>query len=199
MAAEIEEKRLARAAEAPYCPFTATVTSVVIAAPADVTLPEGGQIPWEVVHEDSTLVPAENGGRRTVGEVAFMAMHQLRMKLNVRNGLSGNPAAMVESATHLCGLRIREKLQLLAIDAMRYAKNAGLSFSIPAGLWWHPNFSSPIWCDPYDVVVPSDQRHWVKYEQLADYLRIPFPCDGVENDALAQVHFAGEIARAANL
>lgn len=199
MAAEIAEKRAARDLEAPYCPFTATVTSVCILSPVYLSQPPESPIDWHTVYEDSSTAQAEGGGYRLTGAVAYAAMKKISEALKLWPGPRDNQLSVLAGATQICGLRIREKLQLLAADAMRYARQAGIPFNILTETWWHPNFSSPIWCDPYEVVVPSDQRQWVKYEQLAEYLRIPFPCDGVEQDARAQVAFAGEIARAANL
>lgn len=197
MATEIEEKRLARLAEAPYCPFTATVTSVVIAA----TVADSSGLPmrWEAVHKDS--VPNAADGPRNRGAVAYMAMKLLRDFIGYGDSVVANmnPGVFSTQCAKLFGLNIREKLQLLAIDAMGHCAEYGIPFSVPPSLWSHPNFMSPIWCDPYDAVVPSDQRQWVKYEQLARYLHIPQPPQDMENNAEAQINFAWQIATAANL
>lgn len=197
MAAEIEEKRLARLAEAPYCPFTATVTSVVLAA--TVLDAAGCPLRWEAVHSDS--VPNDADGPRPRGAVAYMALKMIRDFIGYENAVVANmnPGIFSMQCAKLVGLNIREKLQLLAVDAMRYCADQGIPFSVPPACWSHPNFMPPIWCDPYDAVVPSDQRQWVKYEQLASYLHIPQPLQDMENNAEAQIEFAWQIAKAANL
>lgn len=197
MAAEIEEKRLARAAEAPYCPFTATVTSVVLAV--SVVDPDGLPIRGELVHSDR--VPNAADGPRQRGELAYMAMKMLRDAIGYGDPVvaNTNPGVFSTKCAKLFGLNIREKLQLLAVDAMGYCAAAGIPFAVPPAVWSHPNFMPPIWCDPYDAVVPSDQRQWVKYEQLASYLCITQPPQDMENNAEAQVNFAWQIATAANL
>lgn len=197
MAAEIEEKRLSRAAEAPYCPFTATVTSVAIA----VTVADSAGLPmrWEAVHRD--FVPNSADGPRPRGAVAYMAMKILRDFIGYADPVIANmnPGVFSTQCAKIFGLHIREKLQLLAVDAMGYCVEQGISFEVPPSLWSHPNFMSPIWCDPYDAVVPSDQRPWVKYAQLARYLRILQPPVDMEKSPEAQIEFAWRIARAANL
>lgn len=197
MAAEIEEKRLARAAEAPYCPFTATVTSVVLAV--SVVDSNGLPMRWEVVHRDA--VPATPAGVLLRGAVAYKALRLMRDVLGYGDAVVANmnPGVFSTKCAKILGLNIREKLQLMAVDAMAFCAGTGTEFSIPPALWSHPNFMPPIWCDPYDAVVPSDQRQWVKYEQLASYLCITQPPQDMENNAEAQVNFAWQIATAANL
>jgi hypothetical protein len=130
-----------------------------------------------------------------------MAMKMLRDFIGYGDPVLANmnPGVFSTQCAKLFGLNIREKLQLLAIDAMGYCADQDISFAIPSSLWSHPNFMSPIWCDPYDAVVPSDQRQWVKYEQLATYLCITQPPRDMENNAEAQIDFAWQIATAANL
>lgn len=183
--------------EAPYCPFTATVTSVVLAA--SVTDSAGLPLRWEAVHKDS--VPNDADGPRNSGAVAYMAMKLLRDFIGYDDPVVANmnPNVFSTQCAKLFGLNIREKLQLLAIDAMGHCVEYGIPFSIPPALWSHPNFMSPIWCDPYEAVVPSDQRTWVKYEQLARYLRILQPPADMEKRPESQIEFAWRIARAANL
>lgn len=197
MVAEIEEKRLARLAEVPYCPFTATVTSVVIAA--SVLDTAGRLMRWESVHND--YVPNTADGERPKGAVAYMALKMIRDFIGYDNTIVANmnPGVFSTQCAKLFGLNIREKLQLLAVDAMGHCAEHGTPFAVPPACWSHPNFMSPIWCDPYDAVVPADQRQWVKYEQLASYLCIPQPPRDMEKNAEAQIDFAWHIARAANL
>lgn len=199
MVAEVEEKRLARAAEAPYCPFTATVTSVVVAVP-ERPLAVGEKLRWHVLYSD-TKPPTTVFESQPNGELAYAAIKLLCQMLGYDDAVVANmnPGVFSMQCTRIIGLRIREKLQLMAVNAMRYCAESHKPFDIPPAVWSHPNFQPAIWCDPYDAVVPSDQRQWVKYNQLADYLCIPQPVADMENNPLAQVHFAGEIVRAANL
>lgn len=190
METEIQQKQAARVSEAPYCPFTATATGVTIAALSD-TPGSGSQ--WEVVY---TGLSDELSGR-----IAYEALQCLRDSLGYDDVVVSNMNHCIVTAqcAKIIGLQIREKLQLLAADAMRYCITSGIRFDIPPVLWSHPNFTTPIWCDPYDIVVPSDQRQWVKYEQLANYLNIPYSGVMLSRSPVAQVEFAGALVRAANL
>lgn len=196
MAAEIEEKRLARLAEAPYCPFTATVTRIVLAG---VIADDSGEPRCELFHADAVSNVAD--GPRSRGALAYMALKIMRDAIGYEDPVVANmnPGVFSTQCAKIFGLNIREKLQLLAVDAMHHCIELGISFAVPPSLWSHPNFMPPIWCDPYDAVVPSDQRQWVKYEQLASYLCIPQPPQDMEKNAEAQINFARAIARAANL
>lgn len=170
---------------------------MVIAVP--VTDTAGCPIRWESVHND--YVPNTADGERPKGAVAYMALKMIRDLIGYENPVVANmnPGVFSTQCAKIFGLSIREKLQLLAADAMGHCVDQGVSFAVPPSLWSHPNFMPPIWCDPYDAVVPADQRQWVKYEQLASYLRIPQPPRDMENNAEAQIDFAWYIARAANL
>ena len=170
---------------------------MVIAVP--VTDTAGCPIRWESVHND--YVPNTADGERPKGAVAYMALKMIGDLIGYDNPVVANmnPGVFSTQCAKIFGLSIREKLQLLAADAMGHCVDQGVSFAVPPSLWSHPNFMPPIWCDPYDAVVPADQRQWVKYEQLASYLRIPQPPRDMENNAEAQIDFAWYIARAANL
>lgn len=100
--------------------------------------------------------------------------------------------------SRIYGLRVRENLQLLAADALRYIPQGNRTDILPE-LWCHPNFHAALWCDPYDVLVPTDQRTWVKYEQLATYLGITANFATMPEAAAQQAAFAQKIAYVGNL
>jgi hypothetical protein len=171
------------------------VTSVVVLS-QDVISGRAGTVPQSVhVFNEETVGTSGEGG------IAFQALAYIQETLRYDDATiaTGDPAVCSVRNAAIYGLRVRENLQLMAIDAMRYTANAGIAFDIAPELWCHPNFRSAIWCDPYDVLVPSDQRAWVKYEQLAAYLKIPLDPAAMEQSAELQAQFAEQIAYTGNL
>ena len=197
---EIAEKRAARQQEIDYSPFSATATSIVIA-----TAPEGSDRDVEklIVEYTESVTPGDLlAGKYRPGELAYNALRKLAFVLDHTNEGEVHinaPAINYVGMTSLIGIRIRQNMQLMAADAMRYCAVHKVRFDIPSSLWCHPNFKTPIWTDPYETTVPVDQRQWVRYEQLADYLCIERPSANMEQDAAEQVRFAVRLAKAANL
>ena len=193
MAAEIQEKQAAREIDAPYCPFTATVTAAAVLW-VNMDMPEDAED--RVVVHQFTQLDGSVGGK-----VSHSALRVISQALDYTARYSPNFDPEIHSvrACSIFGLKIKDRLQLMAADALRYCADSGTYCDIPPELWSHPNFKSAIWCDPYDVIVPSDQRQWVKYDQLAAYLKINVDLAAVETDALKQAQFAMALAKAANL
>jgi len=191
----VAEKTAAREIDAHYCPYTADVTAVVVLS-CEAIGGRAGDTP-ETVY----VFNEDTAGTAGEGVVAYQALSYIQSALqyNTASVAIDDPGVCSVRRAGIFGLRVRENLQLMAIDAMRYAATAGIRFDIAPELWCHPNFRSAIWCDPYDVLVPSDQRNWVKYEQLAAYLGITVDPAAMAQSAELQARFAEQIAYAGNL
>lgn len=96
----------------------------------------------------------------------------------------------------LFGLRIRDRLRIMAMDALRfYALSSETDVALPVGLWYHRPFDPAPWCDPYEVAIPSEQRNDVPYDGLAEFLGIDVPPGAdVDTDPRLQADLARQLA-----
>lgn len=190
----MERLQQERAAEAGYCPFTAIATRVAILV-VNASPPNTG------VAEQEELVQFDIEAGTSPRVLGFAALQYMSEKLGYLNDtIAMRPFTETSvRSVPIFGLRIQEKLQLLAADAMRYAAAVEMGNDIAPELWYHLPMQTSIWCDPYNVIVPADQRQWVKYEQLAEFLGLQPPSPELESDPVGQARFAKLLAKAANL
>jgi hypothetical protein len=137
-----------------------------------------------------------------IGDVSYRTLKYLEKKiteLRSRNSL--------QPYVCLYGLRVQEQLQLMAVDAIKYYNATSRQTdaasnnidAIPSYLWTHPNFQTPMWRDPYNVLVPTDQRQYVKYNQLVQFYELDIDLQGVESSPQLQAEFAQMLVSVTNL
>jgi len=179
----VAEKEAKREETAHFLPVAGTVSSCVV-------LDEAG---------DEVFSLAAGFGTPE-GEVAWNAMRQIAELLDDGGFYSGNSADH-DVQVRLFGLRIRDRLRVMAMDALRYCAGEGLPTSaIPVGLWYHRPFAPAPWCDPYDAAIPSENRNDIPFDGLAQFLGIELPQDAnIDTDPRLQADLARHIALAANL
>lgn len=99
----------------------------------------------------------------------------------------------------LFGLRIRTRLRIMALDALRYLHTKGVDGKIPCALWQHRPFDPSLWADPYEVIIPADFRNDVDYASLCDFLNVPYPGSSLYTNARQQARLALDLSKAAQL
>lgn len=177
MAKEIAEKQAKQAEQAQFWPVSATVSSCVV-------LDQHGN---EVFSSASGFNIAEG----YVSHTALMAIANLVSS-------SGEQLTVIptlyDMGVSMFGLRIRDRMRILALDALRYISQATATedrYMIPVGLWTHKHFEAAPWTDPFEVLVPSELRNDIPWDSLAEFLNIPVPTGDPDADA----HLQAEMAR----
>lgn len=108
--------------------------------------------------------------------------------------------SMDDPGFYLYGLRIKDRLRVMALDAARYVAHTPAAAPVPAGLWYNKPFEPTYWCDPYDSLIPSERRGDIPYDALVDFLKIDMPPgDVVKSDPVVQAHLAAMIVSVAGL
>ena len=143
VAKEIAEKTQKREAQAHLWPVTATVTEVVILGPA-------GEKLFQATEHITSPYPD--------GNCSHVAMAWLADWQRGQPGVIKGPEDA--GGFKIYGLGIRQNLRIMAIDAI------AVGATPPPELWLHPPFSETLWCDPYDMVIPSDRRADIPVEKL---------------------------------
>lgn len=126
----------------------------------------------------STVQAAEEAqGAASVRLLHFLDQANI---LNADSGLC--TPSYYDIGISLYGFFVRDRLRVIYLDALRYRAVTGQSVDIKPGLWYHPAFQNGPWADPYDILVPSEQRKDdVDRAALCDFLGIPFPADWATN------------------
>lgn len=169
MEKEIQEKSIAREAEAVRWPVAATVTSCVILNA------EG-----ELLHSELAL------SGTAPGAVAYSAVMRLQELLDVQRQLGDPPAGPLKAL--LFGLQVRDNLRIMALDALRYARVENLL--VPSARFWaHRTFEPGIYADPYEVLVPAERRNDVGLDELLRFLGISYS-DASPGSAYSQAYLA---------
>lgn len=177
MAKEIQEKKEKREAVAQFWPLAGTVHTCVI------------------IDQDGNDVLASSSGFGTKeGEISHQALTLLGNLMSTGHGPLLQQSAMYDTGIRLFGLRIRDRLRVMALDALNFIHQTPQNQSdmIPIGLWNHRPFETAPWSDPYEAVVPSERREDIPWDGLCDFLNIAVP-NGVDLDAEARLQ--AEIAR----
>jgi hypothetical protein len=171
VAKEIAEKREKQAALSQFWPVAATVGSCVI------------------LDQNGDEVFASSGGFGVPeGSVSYTALSTLVRLLATGGDKIAAEPTLYDMGIRLFGLGIRDRLRIMALDALRFISQgtpADERYMIPVGLWTHKAFEAAPWCDPYEILVPSELRHDIPWDSLAEYLNIPVP-QGVDLDADAK-------------
>lgn len=188
VAKEIAEKKEKQEAQSQYWPLTATVNSCVI------------------LNQDGEEVFVGNSGFSTAeGEVSHTALLTIGgmyagsddvSKLNIQ-------PTMYDLGFSLYGLNVRDRMRVLAIDALRFANQSvegAVPSMVPVGLWYYRAFETAPWCDPYEAVVPSELRNDITWDSLAEFLGITVqPGVNLDSDAHMQAEMARQITLRAGL
>lgn len=175
VAKEIAEKRASREEQAHFYPVAGTIHTCVI-------LDESGR-------EVFSSTPA-GFDQQTVqaGRTSYMALTVVRDLLKQFETEHGHS----DDSPSIYGLKVRDRLRVMALDAIRYMRESGIKDFIPPGLWYHTPFSPAPWCDPYEAIVPAEHRSNIPYDGLCDFLGISIP-EGSHPDTDAQLQ--AELAR----
>ena len=179
VAKEVARKREEREAQAHFYPVAGTVHTCVVL-----------DIKGEVLHKTTP------GFDAPAGESSYRTFEFLQGFL-LNNGYDKkNMSTLREEENVLFGLRIRDRLRIMALDAIRYANNNNrdISVIIPE-LWYHRAFEPAIWCDPYEGVIPSERRNDVPYDGLCAFLDVELaPNIDLDTDPEKQADIARQIA-----
>ena len=187
MAKEIADKVAKQAEQSKFWPVAATVTSCCI-------LNQHGGIIFDSALYQS---PVE-------GQVSYEALMAIGAILSDGSGTLVRQPTFDDLGFDLYGLRIRDHMRILALDALQYA-NCRLPLSeqsramLPVGIWNHRSFEPAPWCDPYEAVVPSELRGDIPWDGLATFLGVPVPAVDLDTDAKMQATVALAIASRAGL
>lgn len=96
------------------------------------------------------------------------------------------------------GFDIREALQVIALDVMRYNALAVAKIELPVGMWYYRNFTPAPYLDPYETIVPTPQRANVDLQGLCTFLGLVMPLDLASN-AMAKADLARRLCVRAQL
>lgn len=190
VAKEIEEKRAIQAEQAQFWPITSTVQSCVL-------IDQHGN---EVYRNN-----VKQGFDAVEGEVSFNTLAMIHAANTSNRGQFEEDASMHDIGVNLYGLKIRSRMSVLVLDALRYVtqqRQAGLTVDeVPVGLWAHKPFAPAPWCDPYEVLVPSDHRANFTWDIVAEYLGMPpsIVVADIDSDAAMQAEVARQLAMRAGL
>lgn len=177
MEKEVTEKRKARSDTAHFLPVAGTVTSCVL-------LDQDGK----------ELFSAMPGFDTKQGDVSARALAVIATYLEQEDLLVQNPT-LYDVQVRLFGLKIRDRLRIMALDAIRYGLESGEGVDSPVGLWYHRPFEPAPWTDPYEALVPSELRRDVAYDGLCRFLGVDLdPNVDVDTDARLQAELARQIA-----
>lgn len=181
VAKEIAEKQKDREAQAHFLPVAGVVSScVILDINGDVVFNSGGSF------------------ESSPGKISYEAMQLItntwtNTAIPVANDLD-------ELGYRLYGLRIRDRLRIMALDALHYAHSNKVSVKdILPGLWYNRPFEASMWCDPYDMIIPSQNRNDISFDGLSEFLRFPLPNIDFDSDPQLQAEIARELAIRANL
>lgn len=164
MAKEIQEKRAAREEQAFLWPVSGTVHSCVI-----------------LDQEGKEVFAAESGFSTLEGEIGHKSMMALAQLLHPES-----------PEVNLFGLRVRSRMRVMALDALRHRVVNPQADPVPLWLWANRAFENGPWADPHDVLIPSERRGDISWDCLCKFLGIDVP-EGLELDTDARG--AAEIAR----
>ncbi len=148
---------------------------------------------------------SSSGGFGTVeGQISHSALSVMTSLLATGHGAPVMPLALYDIGVSLFGLRIRDRMRIMALDALRYIHQNQATEKppemIPFGLWNHRAFENGPWCDPYEAIVPSELRNDIPWDSLADFMNIQIP-EGInfDTDARLQAEMARQITLKAGL
>lgn len=182
MKKEIARKEEERAKQAHFFPVAGTVASCVI-----------------LDTEGNELFMASGGFDGEEGKVSYQALQAIGRLLDGTELYVPND--LDDIGCCLFGLKIRDRLRIMALDALHYARkgNHDLNDLWPK-LWTHKTFETSMWCDPYEIIIPSDRRADIPYDSLCRFLQIDLPADAnLDTDAALQARIALELTLSANL
>lgn len=183
VAKEIEKKREERESQAHFLPVAGTVSSCVI-------LDQNGD---EVLSLGGSFENVE-------GKISHQALTTLvQLMATGSHNLLPDPE-LYDIGINLFGLKIRDRLRIMALDALRYISQTEGAEMIASAFWYNRPFETAPFLDPYEVVIPSDLRRDVPYDGLCDFLNIDLP-EGVnpDTDARLQADIARRLALKAGL
>ena len=171
VAKEIAEKQQKQAELSQFWPVAATVGSCVI-------LDQHG----------NEVFSGSGGFGVPEGSVSHTALSMLGRLLATGSDKIAAEPTLYDMGVRLFGLGIRDRLRIMALDALRYISQGTAEdarYMIPVGLWTHKAFEAAPWVDPYEILVPSELRGDIPWDSLAEFLNIPVT-PGIDLDADAK-------------
>lgn len=94
----------------------------------------------------------------------------------------------------LFGFFVRDRLKAAKDDAIRFGVEQNVKVDVPVGLWYHRPFATSYWCDPYEVIVGSDQRGDVDFASICDFYGVAVPAQDVFGQPAVQAELARNLA-----
>lgn len=180
VAKEIQRKREEREEQAHFLPVAATVSSCVL-------LDQDG---------NEVLTLASTGFGNVEGQISHQALTTIVQVLG--DDLYAD-FSKDDIGISLFGLNIRDRIRIMALDAMRFISQNEGAEAIAPGLWYNRPFEVAPYLDPYDVVIPSELRKDVPWDGLYNFLGLEVPDTNPDTDARLQADIARQIALKANL
>lgn len=180
VANEIAMKQQARMEQAHFLPVSGVVSScVIIDIHGDIVFNSGGSF------------------ESTSGKISYDAMQMIATAW--KDTINPVPNGSTELGYRLYGLRIRDRLRIMALDALHYANTSGVSVSnIIPELWYNRPFEVSSWCDPYDMIIPQQNRNDITFDGLCEFLG--YPISGThEHEPAAQAEIARQLTLRSNL
>jgi|GEM_PF-3622036 len=178
MAKEVADKRTKRETGAHFYAVAATVSTCVI-----------------LDEEGNDVFVGQGGFDAKPGDVSSRALAVLATILQDEELLVSENSQLHDVQARLFGLRIRDRLRIMALDALRHGVTENAAAPIPVGLWYHRPFEPAPFCDPYEAAIPSDLRADIPYDGLCQFLGIDVPQGvAVDTDARLQADLARQIA-----
>ncbi len=146
------------------------------------------------VEGNEVFSSAGGGFDNQEGSVSYQALVTLGTLLATGGRLVNEPT-LYDVGVPLFGLRIRDRLRIMALDALRYQIQTNQpAGAIPLGLWYHRPFEVAPWCDPYEAAIPSELRNDVPYDGLCEYLGVAIPQSSTpDTDAKLQAELARQL------
>lgn len=180
---EIAEKRRVQEEQAQFFPFTGSVTACVL-------LDRNGAVVMDVKNSGDDF-----SGILSADVLATIEAYYQRHSIQPRT--TGDNT---DIGVSLFGFNIKERMRLLAVDAMQ-AQYHRPDYKPPhVGLWSHKTFEAAPWCDPYDVIVPTDHRNNFTWLHVAKYLGINVAgADTIDSNPMLQAELARQFAVRAGL
>lgn len=180
VAKEVQKKREEREAQAHFMPVAGTVSNVVL-------LDQEGQ----------EVLTLSSGFGADEGSLSHQALTTITSVLG--GDLRAEPGAN-DIGISLFGLRIRDRIRVMALDALRYISQNEGADGLDPNIWYNRPFETAPYLDPYEVVIPSELRKDVPYDGLCNFLGIELPPDvNPDTDARLQADIARQLALKAHL
>ena len=178
--AEIERKSAEREENAMFIPGAATVSGCCI------------------IDQDGERLLDVTAGGFTAGAVGSVAASAMQVIASVLED-SDECRCYSDVGAVIYGLRIRERIRLLALDALAFSATSDVKIRVPVGAWFSPHFEASLLCDPYETAVASTFRNDIGYTGLCSLLGVPLPPEDLDASPSDQAAVALSLSKALQL